>query len=95
MKLEIKHVPLTLLVLYSLKGLILGVNWELTPILLILGLISIYYEYKLNNKQLEEINKSLKENKELLEFRSREFDEIKGSLSTIKLASGFRTQSTK
>lgn len=55
MKLQIKHTPLLAFLLFFLKSLILGVNWQEVGFGLVLGLIAYLYEHKSNDKKIEQV----------------------------------------
>jgi len=64
MKLQLKHLPLVAFLLFFLKSLILGVNWQEVGFGIVVGLIAYLYEHKSNDKKLDEIRQLLNKSEE-------------------------------
>lgn len=89
---HVKYVPMALLLLFSLKALCFGITWELAPVLLILGSVVCLFEFKTDKVELKQLNEKIEENKKTINTLNEKMNELTTAISTIKLASGFRTQ---
>ena len=81
-----KFVPLVLFVAVGLKGLIYSYSWVDMGILAILGAISAYYEFKVQNEQIQKMNKRCDAIDEHLTSLYKTNEELKGYFSGVKLA---------
>lgn len=80
----IKRIPLALFCLLSCKLLFLKADWESVCIILILGCVSSFIEYKNENKELVDLQKRIKE-------LEKSNEETKTALGSIKLTNLYKT----
>lgn len=96
---KIKYLPLGAFALYFLKVSLQPVTLTEAAILLILGSIAAFYEFKSADKKLANLEQRLidqeKEFKALKEFYSKDIDSVKSHIASIKLSTGYRTQGPK
>ena len=82
--------PLALFCVFSLKILVVGASVTDAAVLFVLGTISAYYEHKNVHSKVEVFEKKLKEHELLLDQKSKEIEEVKSLLSSLKLAQQFK-----
>lgn len=90
---KIKHIPLFLFAAASLKFLILGSDWPSAAILLILAGASAFWEYKVQDKRMKELEEVLKKQNETILALAAKLDEVRAGVSAVKVAQGMRPQS--
>lgn len=90
-----RYIPISLLTLFCLKSLIIMPNIESALCIAVLGAISFFFEYKLEKKEISDLEQKIKENKDLLNHKLKDVEEIKTAIATVKLAAGLRVQSVK
>ena len=78
---NIKYLPLSLFVLYSAKLLILGGSYVDAPLLLILGTVAAFYEFKSQDKKLAEMEQKL----ERINLLEKDHENLKTHVSGLKL----------
>ncbi len=88
---HLKLVPLVFFSALSIKLIATGISISDAPVLLILALCSIYYEFKIENKKLTAFEAKISKLEEHLQARSKEIDEIKTSISSVRLAQSMRS----
>lgn len=90
---KIKYIPLALFVLFSGKSLYFGVgSYESALVLLILGGIAGFYEFKSQDKVISDLTKRLDNQNAINENFARELESAKNHLSTLKLTNQFKQQ---
>lgn len=87
---HVKFIPLSLFVVFSLKCLVLSVSAIDAPLLLILGLVSAFYEYQFQNRKNEVLHKRLDEVDKHLTSLYKQQQELKNDLATAKLGPQMR-----
>ena len=90
---KIKYLPLGLFTFFSIKGLILGTNLEACLALIVTGAIAAFYEYKSQNKLIDEINIKLVEIKKVQEDSQKEHEALKSHVAGLKLSTQLRNTS--
>lgn len=90
----LKYIPMGLFAVYFLKVCLQPVTMTEAAILLILGSVAAFYEFKSNDKKILELEAQIKNQQILIESRFKEFDGVKSQVASIKLASNYRTQNT-
>jgi len=86
----IKHVPLIAFLAYFIK--VMGTQPTLTDaaMLLIVGGIASFYEFKSNTKQIDELNTRLTAQQAFLDVASKDIEFLKSNVAGIKLTNGMR-----
>lgn len=80
-----KDVPLLLLICYFLKCVIIHPSIIDSSILLILSLATIYFEYKINDHKIQELNDQITKIDQNLQIKLQEFESIKSYINSQKL----------
>lgn len=88
---NISRIPLILFSILVCKALILSASWSDALVILAVGAISIAYEFKARDKQLEEVNKVIEKQNETILALAKVVDELRSSMSSVKMAQGMRT----
>jgi len=83
-------VLLALLCLYFLKALVRPSGYEDAAILLVLGSILAFFEFKTSNSKIQIIEKQLSKLTEEIDSRNKDLDSVKNAMASMKLASGMR-----
>lgn len=94
MESKVKYLPLGAFALYFLKVSLQPVTLTEAAILLILGSVAAFYEFKSTNKKILDLEAQIKNQQKLIEDKFREFEGVKSQVAGIKLASNYRTQNT-
>lgn len=81
---------LALLCLYFLKVLIRPTGYEDAVILLVLGCIVSFFEFKSSDSKLAIMEKQINKITEDLELRNKDVDSVKSAMASMKLAQGMR-----
>jgi len=81
---------LALLCLYFIKALIHPSGYEDAAILLILGSLVSFFEFKSSDTKLSLIEKQMIKLSEDIEMRNKEVDSLKSAVASMKLAQGMR-----
>jgi hypothetical protein len=87
---HIKFIPLSLFCVFALKCLVLSVGAIDAPVLLILGVISAFYEYQFQNRKTELLHKRFDEVDKHLTALYKAQQDVKSDMSTFKLAGQIR-----
>jgi peptidoglycan hydrolase CwlO-like protein len=85
-----KNIPLIAFGAYFVKSLILQPTLVEAAILLILGGVAGFFEYKSNDKKILDLNERLNNQQKSLDEKQKEIDSIKNSIMGIKLSGGMR-----
>lgn len=80
MEQKLKYIPLTLLAVFGLKGLILGVQFQDVAALAVLGIVALLYEINIQNKKVSAFESQLLEHK-------KEIEQLKAFVTSVKLGS--------
>jgi hypothetical protein len=86
----IKFIPLSLFCVFALKCLVISVGALDAPLLLILGVVSAFYEYQFQNRKTELLHKRFDEVDKHLSTLYKSSQEVKADMSTFKLAGQMR-----
>ena len=86
----IKFLPLTLFLIFGLKCLFFGALAADAPVLLILGLVSGFYEFQHQGRDAKTIHKRFDEVDKHLTALYKTQNEVKADMSTFKLAGQIR-----
>lgn len=89
---KIKYLPLGAFALYFLKISLQPVTLTEAAILLILGTIAAFYEFKSTNKKILDLESQIQNQQKLIEEKFRDLDGVKSQVAGIKLAANYRTQ---
>lgn len=81
---------LSLLCLYFIKALIRPSGYEDAAILLILGSIVSFFEFKSSDSKLIIMEKQITKLQEDIELRNKDVDSIKSAMASMKMAQGMR-----
>lgn len=90
---KIKFIPLAISSLFGLKLLVLGGNLESACILAVLGGISAFYEFKVQNKKIKDLEEKVESYNKTMEEKAKEIESLKTHVSSIKLGSQLRPAS--
>lgn len=90
----IKFGPLALFVAAVLKGLVLGFGWVDAPILVILGAIAAFYEFKSSEKKVKLLQARCDAVDIHLTTLYKELDVVKTHFSGLKVAAQMRSTTT-
>jgi hypothetical protein len=82
--------PLALFCLYFIKTLIRPAGYEDAVILLVLGSIAAFYEFKSSETKITNLENQMTKLGETIELRNKEVDSIKSAVASMKLAQGMR-----
>jgi peptidoglycan hydrolase CwlO-like protein len=86
-----KNLPLVVFCLYLVKSAILPATFVEAAILLVLGTMACYFEYKSNDAKLSELEGNVKQVQTNLDIKSKELESLKSAVASMKLATGMRT----
>jgi len=92
METKVKYFPLGAFALYFLKISLQPVTLTEAAILLILGSIAAFYEFKSTNKKILDLESQVLNHQKLIEEKFKELDGVKSQVAGIKLASNYKTQ---
>lgn len=85
-----KFFPLGLFLVFALKCLIFGAAITDAPVLLILGLVTAFYEYQFQGREAKLLHKRFDEIDKHLSVLYKTSQEVKADMATFKLTSQFR-----
>lgn len=88
---EIKHIPLILFSIAVLKIIYTGASFSDAAMLLVLGAVAAFFEYKSSDAKIEALKKVQEKQAEVALAQAKALDEIRSSMSSMKLAQGVRT----
>lgn len=91
MKEYIKYIPLGLFVAFCVKSLVVGVSVSEAPSLAIVAIFSAYLVHRDEEKQLKAINDKLNLLEKQNENKTKEIEELRSHVSSIKLGQQMRT----
>lgn len=91
MKEYIKYIPLGLFVAFCIKSLVVGVSVTEAPSLAIIAIFSAYLVHRDEEKQLKAINDKLNLLEKQNENKTKEIEELRSYVSSIKLGQQMRT----
>jgi hypothetical protein len=81
---------LALLCLYFIKVLVRSSGYEDAVILLVLGSIVSFFEFKTSDSKLVAIEKQLAKLTEDIEIKNKDVDAVKSAMASMKMAQGMR-----
>ena len=90
MKEYIKYIPLGLFVAFSIKSLVNGASLQDAPVYAILALFTAYLVHRDEEKSLKKIHSKLEQLEKLNEVKTKEIEELRSHVSTIKLGQQVR-----
>lgn len=91
MKEYIKYIPLGLFVAFSIKSLVNGASLQDAPVYAILALFTAYLVHRDEEKSLKKIHSKLEQLEKLNEVKTKEMEELRSHVSTIKLGQQVRS----
>lgn len=91
MSLNIRIAPFILFVIYSSKLLILGGNLQDASVLLVIGLLSVYFDYKVSDKKYKELYEKLENQQKQLEANIKDLNETRDRINSLKLGQHLKT----
>lgn len=92
---KLKYIPLGLFSVYFLKISLQTATLSDAAILLILGSIAAFYEFKSNDKKLLELESQISEIQKTTDLKLKDLDGVKSQVASIKLANNYKTQQAK
>lgn len=95
MKVEKKVLPLGIFCLYFIKVCLQPVTLTEAAILMILGTVAAFYEFKSTDKKIQELEETVKKHQEMIEFRFKDLDGVKSQVAGIKLSNSFKSNQAK
>lgn len=90
MKEYIKYIPLGLFVAFSVKSLAYGASLQDAPVYAILALFTAYLVHRDEEKALKAIHDKLNQLEKTNEVKSKEIEELRSHVSTLKLGQQVR-----
>lgn len=87
---KLRFIPLALFTVFFAKLLLQPINYTDAAILLILGLVSAFFEFQATDKKIKSIEHKMNQTTRDLEDRLKEVDAIKGAINSLKLSGGLR-----
>lgn len=88
----LEHLPKALLVLLFSKGLILGFDLSSCIVLGILALLIAFYEYKIKEDKIIEIDQELKRLNDRLLLNEEKTSKVNDSITGFKMAQGMKVK---
>lgn len=85
-----KSIPLVAFCLYFLKISILPSGYTEASILLILGSLAAFFEFKSNDKLVQALEDKLNQQQKELDLKSKDIESIKSHIASMKLSSSLR-----
>lgn len=79
-------VPMVLLSASFLKGIIMQFSYTDVATLAVLGLVTCYFEYQGRDKKLKALEEKLDVAVRNMEDKTKQIEDIKGSISSLKLS---------
>ena len=95
MKVEKKVLPLGIFCLYFIKVCLQPVTLTEAAILMILGAVAAFYEFKSTDKKILELEEIVKKHQDQIELRFKELDGVKNQVAGIKLSSSYKQAPAK
>jgi len=89
---HLEHLPKLLLVLLFLKGLFLGFDTGSCVVTGILALLIAFYEYKIKDIKIDELDKAIKTLQESSTLNQERISKLNDSLSGFKLSQGMKAK---
>lgn len=89
-----KVLPLGLFCAFSLKLMALGAQLTDSVVLLVLAGYSAYHQFKSVDGDIRSFEQKLKEQEKLLAEKSKEIEDVKALLSSVKLGQQLRNSQT-
>lgn len=90
-----KSIPLLAFCLYFLKVSLLPTGPVEASILLILGSVAAYFEYKSNDQKIKDLETKLDLHTSEAAKKFAELESVKSQVAGIKMATGFRNQNAR
>lgn len=84
-----KNIPLGIFSLYFIKVCLQPVTLTEAAILMILGTVAAFYEFKSTDKKILELEQKVNGHQEQIEQKFKELDGVKSQVAGIKLASSY------
>jgi hypothetical protein len=91
MKEYIKYIPLGLFVAFCVKSLVIGSSVTEAPSLAIIAIFSAYLVHRDEEKQLKAINDKLNVLEKQNENKTKEMEELRSHVSSVKLGQQMRS----
>lgn len=88
---KLRFIPLGLFTIFFTKLLFQPVSYTDASILLILGLVSAFFEFQATDKKVKTIEAKMDQTTKDLEDRLKEIESIKGAINSLKLSGGLRS----
>jgi len=82
----IKYLPLAFFSVYISKLLFVGASFADAPIVFIMAVLSAYYEYSTNHKQIKSLEKQLASLSDNHEKTKKDLEDLKNHVAQIKFA---------
>lgn len=87
---KFRFIPLGLFTIFFAKLLFQSISYTDASILLILGLVSAFFEFQATDKKVKTIEAKMDQTTKDLEDRLKEIESIKGAINSLKLSGGLR-----
>ena len=88
----LKHIPLALFCLTIGKLIILSPTWEGAAAALVTGLVAGAFEYKGQDKKIQELEKRIETVASVVNNQAKAIEDTRSSVSTMQLARQIQTQ---
>lgn len=92
---KVKIIPLGTFLLYFIKVCLQPVTLTEAAILLILGVVASFYEFKSNDNKIQELEALVQNHQKLIEDKFKELDGVKNQVAGIKLSNTYKAQQAK
>jgi hypothetical protein len=89
---KIKAIPIALLLSFSLKALLSGLNWPFVAAALIFSGLWFSLEYKFHDKKIKEVTQKLEDLEKLHKEREIIISDLKTSVSSLRMSNGLKPQ---
>lgn len=88
-----KLLPMSLFAIFFLKGTIMSFSYADVAVLAVLGLVTCYLEFQGRDKKLQALEDKLNLAVTNMEDKTKQIEDIKGAISSLKLSAITRPMS--
>jgi hypothetical protein len=92
---KIKHIPLILFTILTTKLVVMPASVSDALVLAIIGGLTAFYEFKIQNKQSDETRLILEKQSETILALAKELAELRSAMSAVKVAQGMRNPNVR
>lgn len=90
---DIKHIPLILFSISVLKTIIMGSSYQEALVLLVLGAVAGFYEYKSQDAAIQEMKELQEKQAQATLALAKTLDELRSGMNALKLSQGMKSNS--